>query len=63
MESLICIVDAVLNFIACTFVIKESVSSYSQVQIKYTKTDGRRFLRIITEEREATADRQKMEQV
>ncbi|XP_033628507.1 circularly permutated Ras protein 1-like [Asterias rubens] len=33
-----------------------------QVQIKYTKMDGRRFLRIITEEREATTDRQQMEE-
>ncbi|XP_022105296.1 circularly permutated Ras protein 1-like [Acanthaster planci] len=33
-----------------------------QVQIKYTKSDGRRFLRIVTEERETTTDRDQMEQ-
>ncbi|XP_038074150.1 circularly permutated Ras protein 1-like [Patiria miniata] len=33
-----------------------------QVQIKYTKSDGRRFLRIVTEQRETTADRQQMEE-
>ncbi|XP_072166437.1 circularly permutated Ras protein 1-like [Diadema setosum] len=32
-----------------------------QVEIKYTKTDGRRFLRTITQQRDTTADRQAME--
>ncbi|XP_071490582.1 circularly permutated Ras protein 1-like [Diadema antillarum] len=32
-----------------------------QVEIKYTKTDGRRFVRTITQQRDTTADRQAME--